>query len=257
MTEPSAMKTKTEVLRVEALSMFFGNFQALKNVSLSVTSGERRAVIGPNGAGKSTLFNAIAGQYRPTAGTVHLNGQDTTAFRPDQMWAYGLTRTFQRNQLFPGLSVWANVELACAAHRQTALGLGRTPAGTMDADVAALLARVHLTSLADAEVKNLAYGEQRQLELALALAGKPKILLLDEPTAGMSPAETEAMLALMSALPRDITLMIVEHDMDVVFTLADTISVLHLGEVLALGTPEEIQRNEQVREVYMGGQGRA
>lgn len=257
MTEPSAMRTKTEVLRVEALSMFFGNFQALKNVSLSVTSGERRAVIGPNGAGKSTLFNAIAGQYRPTAGTVHLNGQDITAFRPDQMWAYGLTRTFQRNQLFPGLSVWANVELACAAHRQTALGLGRTPAGTMDADVAALLARVHLTSLADAEVKNLAYGEQRQLELALALAGKPRILLLDEPTAGMSPAETEAMLALMSALPRDITLMIVEHDMDVVFTLADTISVLHLGEVLALGTPEEIQRNEQVREVYMGGQGRA
>jgi branched-chain amino acid transport system ATP-binding protein len=257
MTEPSMTPTAKEILRVDAVSMAFGNFKALNNVSLNVKSGERRAVIGPNGAGKSTLFNTIAGQYRPTAGTIYLNGQDTTAFRPDQMWAHGLTRTFQRNQLFPGLTVWANVELACAAHRQTVLGLSRTPVGTMDADVADLLSRVHLTPLAGVEVKNLAYGEQRQLELALALAGKPKILLLDEPTAGMSPAETEAMLALMSALPRDITLLIVEHDMDVVFTLADTISVLHLGEVLALGTPEEIQRNEQVREVYMGGQGRA
>lgn len=257
MSETLTMQAAGEILRVDAVSMQFGNFKALQSVSLSVKSGERRAVIGPNGAGKSTLFNTIAGQYRPTAGSIHLNGQNTTGFRPDQMWAFGLTRTFQRNQLFPGLSVWANVELALAAHRQDKLGLGRTWAGTADGDVAALLARVHLTSLAAAEVKNLAYGEQRQLELALALAGNPKILLLDEPTAGMSPAETEAMLALMSALPRDITLLIVEHDMDVVFTLADTISVLHLGEVLALGTPEEIQRNEQVREVYMGGQGRS
>jgi branched-chain amino acid transport system ATP-binding protein len=249
-------KSTNDILRVDALSMSFGNFKALKDVSLSVAQGERRAVIGPNGAGKSTLFNAIAGQYRPTAGSISLGGQNMTGFRPDQMWAHGLARTFQRNQLFPGLTVWANVELACAAHRQTVFGLGRTSAGPMEAGVAELLARVHLTALAGAEVKNLAYGEQRQLELALALAAQPKILLLDEPTAGMSPAETEAMLSLMSALPRDITLLIVEHDMDVVFTLADTISVLHLGEVLALGTPEEIQRNEQVREVYMGGQGR-
>lgn len=256
MNQSSMSQSTNDILNVDALSMSFGNFKALKAVSLSVKSGERRAVIGPNGAGKSTLFNAIAGQYRPTAGSISLNGHDTTGFRPDQMWAHGLARTFQRNQLFPGLTVWANVELACAAHRQNALGLGRTPVGTMDARVADLLAQVHLTALAGTEVKNLAYGEQRQLELALALAGKPRILLLDEPTAGMSPAETEAMLALMSALPRDITLLIVEHDMDVVFTLADTISVLHLGEVLALGTPEEIQRNEQVREVYMGGQGR-
>jgi branched-chain amino acid transport system ATP-binding protein len=256
MRQPFAFETPSDALRVEEVSMSFGKFNALKGVSLSVNSGERRAVIGPNGAGKSTLFNTIAGQYRPTSGHIYLNGQETTGFRPDQMWEHGLMRTFQRNQLFLGLTVWANVELACAAHRQTALGIGRMPIGNMDADVADLLARVHLTPLSGAAVKNLAYGEQRQLELALALAGKPKILLLDEPTAGMSPAETEAMLALMSALPRDITLLIVEHDMDVVFTLADTISVLHLGEVLALGTPEEIQNNEQVREVYMGGQGR-
>jgi branched-chain amino acid transport system ATP-binding protein len=246
----------TEALRVEAVSMSFGNFRALKGIDLQVKSGERRAVIGPNGAGKSTLFNTIAGQYRPTKGRISIHGRDTTGFRPDKMWAQGLTRTFQRNQLFLGLTVWANVELACAAHRQNGLGLGPTLVDPKDADVADLLARVHLSPLAGAEVKTLAYGEQRQLELALALAGRPKILLLDEPTAGMSPAETEAMLALMSALPRDITLLIVEHDMDVVFSLADTITVLHLGETLAVGTPKEIRSNEQVREVYMGGQGR-
>jgi branched-chain amino acid transport system ATP-binding protein len=233
--------------------MSFGNFRALKNVSMTVASGERRAVIGPNGAGKSTLFNTIAGQYRPTTGAIFLDGQETTGLRPDRMWNCGVTRTFQRNQLFLGLTVWANVELACAAHRQKGLGFGRMPGHAMDADIAELIERVHLSPLAGTEVKTLAYGEQRQLELALALAGKPKMLLLDEPTAGMSPAETEAMLSLMSNLPRDITLLIVEHDMDVVFTLADTITVLHLGEVLAVGTPNEIQSNAQVREVYMGG----
>jgi branched-chain amino acid transport system ATP-binding protein len=244
----------TEMLRIEKVSMTFGSFEALKAVSISIECGERRAVIGPNGAGKSTLFNTIAGQYRPTSGRIYLGGKDTTGLRPDEIWARGLTRTFQRNQLFLGLSVWANVELACAAHRQGGLGLWRTLGGSVDGEVVDLLARVHLTALADAPVKNLAYGEQRQLELALALAGKPKVLLLDEPTAGMSPAETEAMVALMSALPRTITLLIVEHDMDVVFSLADTISVLNLGEVLALGTPKEIRSNEEVRQVYMGGQ---
>jgi branched-chain amino acid transport system ATP-binding protein len=246
----------SEALRVEAVSMAFGNFRALNGIDLQVKIGERRAVIGPNGAGKSTLFNTIAGQYRPTTGRIYLGGQETTGMRPDQLWRLGLTRTFQRNQLFLGLKVWTNVELACAAHRQHGLGLSYSHARALDVDIAELLARVHLSSLAGTEVKNLAYGEQRQLELALALAGRPKIQLLDEPTAGMSPAETGAMLALMSALPRAITLLIVEHDMDVVFGLADTITVLHLGEVLAVGTPKEIQSNERVREVYMGGQGR-
>jgi branched-chain amino acid transport system ATP-binding protein len=244
----------SEALRVEQVSMAFGNFRALTNVDLAVQSGERRAVIGPNGAGKSTLFNTIAGQYRPTAGRIYLGGREMTGMRPDAMWRHGLSRTFQRNQLFLGLSVWDNVALACAAHRQS--GLGLRPAVAMEDEIADLLARVHLTPLAATAVRNLAYGEQRQLELALALAGRPKLLLLDEPTAGMSPAETQSMLALMAGLPRDITLLIVEHDMDVVFTLADTITVLHLGEVLANGSPAEIQANAKVREVYMGGQGR-
>jgi branched-chain amino acid transport system ATP-binding protein len=246
----------TEALRVERVSMTFGQFQALNGVDLTVQSGERRAIIGPNGAGKSTLFNTIAGQYKPTQGRIYLGGRETTGARPDRMWAHGLARTFQRNQLFLGLTVWDNMALACAAHRQSGLGIYRREAADQEGEIADLLERVHLTQLAGAEVRNLAYGEQRQLELVLALAGRPKILLLDEPTAGMSPAETESMLALMSALPRDITLLIVEHDMDVVFTLADTITVLHLGEVLALGTPAEIQNNEEVRAVYMGSQGR-
>ncbi len=244
-----------EALRVEAVSMAFGHFTALKNVNLNVNVGERRAVIGPNGAGKSTLFNIIAGQHRPTGGHIFLSGVETTGMRPDYMWRHGLSRTFQRNQLFPGLTVWANVELACAAHSQTALGLRPSSSGAMDEQITELLERVRLSPSAATKVRNLAYGEQRQLELALALAGQPKILLLDEPTAGMSPGETESMLALMSSLPRHLTLLIVEHDMDVVFTLADTITVMHLGEVLASGVPTEIRSNERVREVYMGGQG--
>jgi branched-chain amino acid transport system ATP-binding protein len=162
------------------------------------------------------------------------------------MWSRGLTRTFQRNQLFQGLSVWDNVALACGAVR------GGRPAIATEEKSAEILRRVHLLDHSRMIVRNLAYGAQRQLELALALTGEPDILLLDEPTAGMSPAETENMLALMSALSPEITLLIVEHDMDVVFSIADSITVLHLGEVLAAGTPLEIQSNEKVVEVYMG-----
>ena len=243
----------TEVLKVDQVSKSFGEFQALRSVSLTVGAGERRAVIGPNGAGKSTLFNIIAGQRAPTSGRIWLDGTDATGARPDRMFAAGLTRTFQRNQLFQGLTVWDNVNLACAASERVRPNGGSRPwRQAIEAAVADALARVHLTTHAPRLVKDLAYGEQRQLELALALAGRPRILLLDEPTAGMSPTETEAMLALMKGLPREITLLIVEHDMDVVFNLADTITVLHLGEVLAEGTPAEIQADERVVEVYMG-----
>jgi branched-chain amino acid transport system ATP-binding protein len=244
----------TEALRVEKVSKSYGQFSALKDVDLVVQKGERRAVIGPNGAGKSTLFNIIAGQRAPTKGRIYLGGTETTGLRPDQMWSHGLTRTFQRNQLFHGLHVWVNIELACAArHRGRSALSGAERKAAIEAQIANILQQVHLSSRSATPVKNLGYGEQRQLELALALAGMPKILLLDEPTAGMSPGETESMLSLMSGLSREITLLIVEHDMDVVFGLADSITVLHLGEVLAVGSPGEIQANEKVREVYMGG----
>jgi branched-chain amino acid transport system ATP-binding protein len=246
----------TEALRAEKVSKSYGRFSALRDVDLSVRFGERRAIIGPNGAGKSTLFNIIAGQRAPTGGEIYLGGEKTTGLRPDQMWSHGLTRTFQRNQLFQGLSVWQNVELACAVrHRNHGALSGAGRRAAIEEEIAGILRQVHLSGRGATLVRNLAYGEQRQLELALALAGKPKILLLDEPTAGMSPGETQAMLSLMSGLSRDITLLIVEHDMDVVFSLADSITVLHLGEVLAVGSAGEIQNNEKVREVYMGSRG--
>jgi branched-chain amino acid transport system ATP-binding protein len=243
-----------EALRVEKVSKSYGQFVALKDVDLLVQVGDRRAIIGPNGAGKSTLFNIVAGQRAPTKGRIYLGGKETTGLRPDQMWSHGLTRTFQRNQLFQGLSVWENVELAAAARHRGRTTFSNTERKTaIEAEIADILRQVHLSSHSRTVVRNLAYGEQRQLELALALAGMPKILLLDEPTAGMSPGETVSIVSLMAGLSRDITLLIVEHDMDVVFSLADSITVLHLGEVLAVGSPSEIRNNEKVREVYMGG----
>jgi branched-chain amino acid transport system ATP-binding protein len=238
-------------VRVQGVSKSYGAYTALKNIDLSVEQGERRAIIGPNGAGKTTLFSMIAGQKAPTSGSISINGAETTGKRPDQLWHAGLSRTFQRNQLFQNLTVWENVELACAAH--FAGSVSASPSSeTLEQEVGALLEQVNLLDAHDACVANMAYGGQRQLELALALAGRPKILLLDEPTAGMSPAETHYMLRMMKGLPRDITILIVEHDMDVVFSLADRVMVLNLGEVLADGTVQEIQNNRHVSEVYMG-----
>jgi ABC-type branched-subunit amino acid transport system ATPase component len=236
---------------VQRVSKSYGAYTALKNVDLSVEPGERRAIIGPNGAGKTTLFSMIAGQKAPTSGSISINGTETTGKRPDQLWQAGLSRTFQRNQLFSDLTVWENVELACAAHFAGLLAAAPSRE-TLEQEVGALLERVNLLDAHDACVGNMAYGGQRQLELALALAGRPKILLLDEPTAGMSPAETQYMLRMMKNLPRDITILIVEHDMDVVFSLADRVTVLNLGEVLADGTVQEIQNNKHVSEIYMG-----
>jgi branched-chain amino acid transport system ATP-binding protein len=236
---------------VKHLSKSYGAFAALKDVNLAVEPGERRAIIGPNGAGKTTLFNVIAGQKVSTSGAIYIDGVETTNERPNQLWRRGLSRTFQRNQLFQNLTVWDNVELACAAHRR-GIFLGARSRDALGQAVAGILDQVGLLDAYNRRVANIAYGEQRQLELALALAGRPRVLMLDEPTAGMSPAETQAMLRLMIGLPRDITILIVEHDMDVVFSLADRVAVLNLGEVLADGSVEDVQRDKRVAEVYMG-----
>jgi len=238
-------------VQVDSLSKRYGAFAALSDVSLTVEAGERRAIIGPNGAGKTTLFSIVAGQKEPTSGQIRINGEDTTGARPEQMWARGLTRTFQRNQLFQNLSVWDNVELACAAHHRNLFGR-KASRRALEEEVAGILQQVRMLDAYAVRVANVAYGGQRQLELALALAGRPKIVLLDEPTAGMSPSETEEILDLMCALPRNLTILIVEHDMDVVFSLADKVTVLNLGEVLADGSVEEIQRDPNVGAVYMG-----
>jgi branched-chain amino acid transport system ATP-binding protein len=242
------------ILQADNLAKSFDGFQALKSVSLSVASGERRAIIGPNGAGKTTLFNLIGGQARPSGGRLRIDGVDVTGEPPHRIWRRGLARTFQRNQLFLGLTVHENVRLAVM--RAQSLGhrllsrVDRFP--RLDEEIVSALARVSLLDRRSATVRDLAYGEQRQLELALALIGQPRILLLDEPTAGMSPAETQAMIAMLGALPKEITVLIVEHDMDVVFALADRVTVLHLGEVLAEGEPRAIQHDPRVISVYLG-----
>ena len=241
------------LLSIEELSKSFGGFQALHKVNMQVGEGERRAIIGPNGAGKSTFFNVINGQLRPSSGRVRLGSDDVTGFMPHEVWKRGVTRTFQRNNLFMGLSVEQNVRLAVGVHHGQGLRTlfrART-APQIEEEVAHILERVNLMDHQKTLTGNLAYGEQRQLELAIALAGRPRLLLLDEPTAGMSPAETHAMIDLLLGLPREVTLIIIEHDMDVVFALSDRVTVLHQGEVLVEGAPKEIEHDQRVLEVYL------
>ena len=229
----------------------FGGIVALSGVSLSVADGERRAIIGPNGAGKTTLFNILTGELEPSSGTVTLGGEDVTGRRPHELARRGVARMYQRNELFDPLSARENVALAARA----AAGPYRpftAPAAGERATVDALLERVGLADRGQTPARALSHGERRQLELALALACRPRTLLLDEPTAGMSPAETARITALIASLESSLTIVIVEHDMDVVFRLADRITVLHEGTVIADGTPDQVRANTQVNEVYLG-----
>jgi len=241
----------TPLLTTHDLRREFGGVKALDGVSLSVAAGERRAIIGPNGAGKTTLFNILTGELDPTSGSVALAGEDVTRRAPHELARRGVARMYQRNELFEPLAAAENVLLAVGAAR----GPYRPFTSPQPADRAAareLLARVGIAERADVAARSLSHGERRQLELALALAQRPRLLLLDEPTAGMSPAETARITSLIAALDRSLTVVIVEHDMDVVFRLADRISVLHEGRVLADGTPAEVRGDRTVNEVYLG-----
>ncbi|MDA8186815.1 MAG: ABC transporter ATP-binding protein [Dehalococcoidales bacterium] len=243
-----------EALKVEKLYKNFGGLQAINGISLKVEEGERRAIIGPNGAGKTTLFNLISGELKPSAGHVFLHDQEITGLQPYQIAAKGLARTFQRNNLFLGLSVFENVRIAAQQKNGISSKL-LSPASSfrdVNAETAEILETLALGDKADILTKNLSYGEQRQVEIAIALATRPKVLLLDEPCAGLSPAETTMLTGMIKRMPNDITILIIEHDMDVVFALADRIAVLHYGEVLAEGTPQEVKANKVVLEVYLG-----
>lgn len=241
-------------LELAGVCMRFGALVAVGNVNLRVAPGERRAVIGPNGAGKTTLFNLISGELAPSTGRVYLYGRDLTGASPHLRARAGLTRTFQRNNLFFRLDAFENVRLAVQV-REHPLGSLWAPAAAdaaVNARARALLEQVGLAGRGQVRAGELSYGEQRQLELAVALAGRPRVLLLDEPTAGMSPAETSRMAALLAGLDRGVTLLIVEHDMDVVAALADNITVLHHGEVLADGPAAAVRADPRVQEVYLG-----
>jgi branched-chain amino acid transport system ATP-binding protein len=244
----------TLAIEVEALSKVFGGLRAVDAASLTVASGERRVLIGPNGAGKTTLFNCIAGTLRPTSGRVLLFGEDISALAENRRTARGMGRTFQISNVFTDLTVNENLMLAIIGtgvrkwimHRPVSSFVAER------AQAAAGLARVGLTDRAGELVKFLSYGERRQLELALALNADPKVLLLDEPCAGLSPSERQRFSQLIAALPRDITLIMIEHDIDIALALADRVTVLHHGKIILDGTPAEVQTNAQVREVYFG-----
>jgi branched-chain amino acid transport system ATP-binding protein len=248
--------TAPPALAVEGLRRSFGALTAVNGVTFAVAPRERRAIIGPNGAGKTTLFNLITGHLRPTGGRILFEGASLGALSPHAVARRGISRSFQRTNVFPRLPVLENLRLAAAATGRGSYDLiGSVSRRWVPMERARAAAEaVGLTDRLDVAAGALSYGEQRQLEIGIALATGPKLLLLDEPTAGMSPEETQRMTELLAGLPRDITLLIIEHDMDVVFTLADRITVLHYGEVLAEGTADEVKADRRVYEVYLGSE---
>ncbi len=245
------------ILRCESLTRRFAALGVLTRVTLEVLPRERRAIIGPNGAGKTTLFNLITGELAPSTGHIEFDGGEISGLPPHAVARRGIARSFQRTNVFPKLSVGENLRLAGGARSGEGYRLFGAPPDSVASRAAVRDAAepVGLAGRLDLPAGRLSYGEQRQLEIGIALATRPRLLLLDEPTAGMSPDETEQMTRLLAALPRDITLMIIEHDMDVVFSLADRVTVLHHGEVLAEGTPEAVRADSRVYEVYLGTEG--
>jgi ABC-type branched-subunit amino acid transport system ATPase component len=232
----------------------FGALIATDNVSFSVAPGARQAIIGPNGAGKTTLINLLTGALKPSAGRVFLEGADITAFSSSRRVRMGLSRTFQINQLFPALTPAESIGLAISEREGSGADFWRA-AGTRPAIVAEiedLLTRFGLESEMDQPTRTLPYGKQRLLEIALALAARPRVLLLDEPAAGVPEEERKGVLAALAALPRHVAILLIEHDMDLVFNFAKRISVLVAGRLLTEGAPEEIAADERVRAVYLG-----
>jgi len=242
------------LLEVRGLRRRFGGLKAVDGVDLTVAPGERRAVIGPNGAGKTTLFNLVTGYLRPDGGTVTFQGQDITGLPTHRVARAGIGRAFQITSIFPGLTVAENAQLGVMAReRQTARVLGDAR-GLHREEVAELLDDVGLAESGGERAGNLSHGDQRALELAISLALKPALLLLDEPTAGMAPAETTRTMQLIRriAAERGLTLLFCEHDMEVVFGTADRILVMHQGTPLAEGTPDEVRADPEVQAVYLG-----
>jgi branched-chain amino acid transport system ATP-binding protein len=244
-------------LQTRELTVRFGSFAAVSDVSLSIAAGARHALIGPNGAGKTTLVHALTGGVAAASGAIMIGGQDVTRLQENRRVRLGLSRTYQINQLFRGLSVLDNVALAVFERKRTTGVFWRRAikdTATL-AEARDHLAFVNLTAHADRLVHTLPYGLQRLLEIAVALAARPRILVLDEPAAGVPSAQSEAIFERIHALPRDLTLLFVEHDMNLVFRFAERITVLVEGRIVTEGTPAEISADARVREVYLGRRG--
>ena len=243
-----------DALVLQGVTRAFGALRAVDEVSLSVAAGQKYAVLGSNGAGKTTLFNAITGDFPPTAGRILFFGEDITAMPPYERIRKGLRRTYQSSLLFKDLSVRDNLFLAVRGVGNARFSFWR-PRATHESQLATddILHRVRLDKLKDERVGNLAHGQQRQLEIGMALAGAPRLILFDEPAAGLSPAERRELVALLRGLPAHMSFVLIEHDLDIALRVVERVTVMHNGRVLKNGTPEEIENDAQVQAIYLGG----
>jgi branched-chain amino acid transport system ATP-binding protein len=242
-----------DALVLEGVTRTFGALRAIDSVSLSVAAGERRAILGANGAGKTTLFNAVTGDFPPTSGRVLFFGEDITSLPPHERIRRGLRRTYQSSLLFRDLTVRDNLFLAIRGVSRGRFALMRAraahPSRVATED---LLDRIRLTHIAGETVSSLSHGQQRQLEIGMALAGAPRLILFDEPAAGLSPAERRELVLLLAALPRHMGFVLIEHDLEIALKAVERVTVMHDGRVLKHGTPEEIERDPEVQSIYMG-----
>jgi len=243
------------MLDVINLTKSFGSLMVIDDVSLHLEKGERHVILGPNGAGKTTLFNLLAGELTPDAGDIKINNTSITSLPIEARAALGLSRSYQKNNLFDGLTIGENLALAAAA----AMGLSGSLVHDSRHDpslqqlVSKVAAQVNLVELLDQPVRNVSYGNRRQLEVGLALANKPQVILMDEPTSGVGPGMINAFHTLLKSLPEELTILIIEHDMDLAFDVADRITVLNYGKVVFEGTPDETRASPLVKEIYLGG----
>jgi branched-chain amino acid transport system ATP-binding protein len=248
------MSATTALLSVEGLSKSYGGVHAVRGVSFALRAGEILALIGPNGAGKSTCFDMLNGQTPPDAGRIQLLGQDTTGRKPREIWRLGVGRTFQITATFPSMTVRENIQVALVSYQRRLFDLLASTPRFAKQEAARLLELVGMGGYAERPCGELAYGDLKRLELAIALANQPKLLLMDEPTAGMAPRERIELMRLMAGIAREksIGVLFTEHDMDVVFEHADRILVLDRGSLIAEGSPQQVRRNPQVRAIYLG-----
>jgi branched-chain amino acid transport system ATP-binding protein len=255
-TAATAPIASSDALTLEHVTRTFGALAAIEDVSFSVAAGERRAVLGANGAGKTTLFNAVTGDFPPTAGRVLFFGEDVTELPPYERIRRGLRRTYQSSLLFRELSVWQNLFLASRGVSRGRFDLLRprashpTRAATED-----LLERVRLSHIAEQPVSALSHGQQRQLEIGMALAGAPRLILFDEPAAGLSPGERRELIQLLMAFPEHMGFILIEHDLEVALRVVEKVTVMHNGRVLKHGTPAEIENDAEVQAIYLGSHG--
>jgi branched-chain amino acid transport system ATP-binding protein len=252
--ETIAEASAAEALDLEGVSRHFGALVALDSVDLSIRAGERRAVLGANGAGKTTLFNCITGDFPPTRGRIRFFGENITDQPPHQRIRRGLRRTYQNSLLFRRLTVFDNLFLAVRGATRGRFSVVRAGRGDGAAERAhGLMQAVHLEHAADRRVGELSHGEQRQLEIGLALAGAPRFILFDEPAAGLAPRERSELVAILRALPAHIGYIIIEHDLDVALRVVESVTVMHNGRIFKEGTPQEIENDREVQDIYLGG----